>query len=42
MKFTKIAVAAVFAFAFGNAYAFHSGGRPVPAISTESEGEVPA
>jgi hypothetical protein len=26
MKFTKIAVAAVFAFAFGNAYAFHSGG----------------
>ena len=26
MKFTKIAVAAVFAFAYGNAYAFHSGG----------------
>jgi hypothetical protein len=26
MKFMKIAVAAVFAFAFGNAYAFHSGG----------------
>src|SRR5512135_1165881 len=26
MKLLKIAVAAVFAFAFGNAYAFHSGG----------------
>ncbi len=26
MKFMKIAVAAVFAFAYGNAYAFHSGG----------------
>src|SRR6266568_1348168 len=26
MKFTRIAIAAVFAFAYGNAYAFHSGG----------------
>ena len=26
MKFMKIAVAAVFAFAYGNAFAFHSGG----------------
>src|SRR5512134_1577986 len=26
MKFMKIAIAAVFAFAYGNAYAFHSGG----------------
>ena len=26
MKFLRLAVAAVFAFAFGNAYAFHSGG----------------